>query len=224
MPVESQSYRLTLRGKPVGTHVLKSEAKGDLTHLEGKLLLQGSLGSGTILQMSRAHRHDFASRSFREVTDERNENRIFELEFSSAQGLVIATRGRDRSEMPYLRPYRDPLSMLREIRFLPADQELTRIPMLGKDVQVRLVGEIDLETALGVRKARAYVLHPGRSYVYVDVRPPHVILKLTQRLDEHLVDAVLIRTAQEAEMTEWKVPSQKRSKRRRNRRRRRNRS
>lgn len=220
MAVESHSYRLTLRGKPVGSHVLKAETKGELVHLEGKLLLQGSLGAGTILQMSRASRHDFVSRTFREVTDLRNENRVFEVEFSTQQGLVVAHRDRDRAEMPYLRPYRDPLSMLHEIRFLPAGAELTRIPMIGKDVQARLVGEVEVESVFGVRTARAYVLHPGRSYVYVDTKLPHSILKLTQRLDEHLVDAVLIRTAQEAEMTAWQEPSRKRSKRRRRGRRR----
>ena len=221
MAVESHSYRLTLRGKPVGTHVLKSESRGDVAHLEGKLLLQGSLGAGTILQMSRCHRHAFVSQSFREITDIRNESRTFEVEFRTAQGLVVASRGSDRAEIPYLRPYRDPLSMLHQIRFLPPRTELERIPMIGKDVQARLVDEVELDTIYGPRTARAYVLHPGRSYVYVDVQPPHVILKLTQRLDEHLVDAVLVRTAQEAEMTAWKEPTQKRSKRRRRNRRRR---
>lgn len=221
MPVESQSYRLTLRGKPVGTHVLKSENKGSVANLEAKLLLQGSLGAGTILQMSRAHRHTFTSHGFREVTDVRNEQRVFELEFSEAKGLVVATRGRDTAEVPLLKPYRDPLSMLQEIRFLPADAELVRIPMLGKDVQARLVDEIELDTVFGPRRARAWLLHPGRSYVYVDTTPPHVILKLTQRLDEHLVDATLVRTAQEAEMTAWKDAATQRTKRRRRGRRRR---
>ena len=221
MAVESHSYRLTLRGKPVGTHVLKTEPKGDQTWLEGKLLLQGGLGAGTILQMSRCDRREFVSRSFREVTDIRNESRVFEVEFETSRGLVVATRGRERSEIPYLRPYRDPLSMLHELRYLPPDAELVRIPMLGKDVQARLVDEIELESVFGMRRARAYVLHPGRSYVYVDAAPPHAILKLTQRLDEHLVDAVLVRMAQEAEMTAWKEPTRKRGKRRRRGRRRR---
>lgn len=215
MAVESQSYRLTLRGKPVGTHVLKSETKGGVTHLEGKLLLQGSLGAGTILQMSRSNRHTFTSHSFREVTDVRNEQRVYEVEFQEPRGLVVATRGKDRAEVPLLRPYRDPLSMLQEIRFLPAGTEVATIPMLGKDVQVRLVDEIELETVFGPRRARAWLLYPGRSYVYVDTTPPHAILKLTQRLDEHLVDATLVRTAQEAEMTAWKEPSRKGGKRRR---------
>lgn len=223
MPVETQSYRLTLRGKPVGTHVLKSEAKGGTVFLEGKLLLQGSIGSGTILQMSRSDRHAFASQSFREVMDVRNENRIFELEFSQKKGLVIATRGRERAEVPYLLPYRDPLSMLHELRFLPPDAELTRIPMLGKEVQARLVDEVELETVFGMRRARAFLLYPGRSYVYVDTKPPHVILKLTQRLDEHLVDATLVRTAQEAEMTAWAEPTAKKQGKRRRRGRRRKR-
>jgi hypothetical protein len=220
MLVETQSYRLTLRGKPVGTHVLKNQAKGNVSFLEGKMLLQGSLGSGTILQMSQSRRHDFASRSFREVNEAASETRVFELEFSEQQGLVIATRGRERAEVPYFLPFRDPLSMLHEIRFLSSDQELVRIPMLGKDVQARLVDVVELETVFGPRQARAYLLHPGRSYVYVDTKPPHVILRLTQRLDEHLVDATLVRTAQEAEMTAWSVAPEKRGKRRRRSRRR----
>lgn len=223
MPVETQSYRLTLRGKPVGTHVLKNEARGNTSFLEGKLLLQGSLGAGTILQMSQCQRHDFSSRSFREVMDARNETRVFELEFSETQGLVIATRGRERAEVPYFLPYRDPLSMLHEIRFLPQDRELARIPMLGKEVQAQLVDEVELETVFGPRRARAYLLYPGKSYVYVDTKPPHVILKLTQRLDEHLVDATLVRTAQEAEMTAWAEESGNRGGQRRGKRRRRGR-
>lgn len=221
MAVESQSYRLSLRGKPVGTHVLKREAKGNVAYLEGKILLQGSLGAGTILQMSRSDRHSFVSHSFREVTEGRNETRVFEVEFSEKQGLVIATRGRERAELPYLRAYRDPLSMLQQLRFLPVDTELVRIPMLGKDVQARLVDVVELESVFGPRRARAYILHPGRSYVYVDAEPPHVILKLTQRLDEHLVDVVLVRTAHEAEMTAWQEQGPKRTRRRRRNRRRR---
>lgn len=221
MQVETQSYRLSLRGKPVGTHILKSETKGSVTFLEGKMLLQGSLGAGTILQMSRSQRDGFASMSFREVTDQRNESRVFEVEFDERRGLVVATRGRERAEIPYVRPFRDPLSMLHELRLADADAEVIRIPMIGKDVLARQIDEVSLDTVFGQRSARVYLLTPGRSYVYVDAKPPHAILKLTQRLDEHLVDAILVRTAQEAEMTEWSTSSRRRSKKRRRGRRRR---
>lgn len=200
MSVEVCSYRLTMRGKPVGTHVLKTESKGRVTRMEGTSHFQGGLGTMSVVQSSRSSASSHHSLRFREETKERSENRTFDVAFDEGRGLVRATRGpRDVAETPYLRPYRDPLSLLNEIRNLGANGALN-IAMLGKDVSVQYVGEVDLTTALGAKRARAYLLHPGQSVVYVDVESPHTILKLTQRLADGHVDALLVRVASEASL------------------------
>jgi|SRR5690606_29952450 len=200
MSVEVCSYRLTMRGKPVGTHVLKTENKGRFTRMEGKANFQGGLGNLSVAQSSRSSSETHHSLRFREQTQERAENRTFDVAFDEALGLVRASRGpRDVAETPYLRPYRDPLSLLNEIRNL-GDRGALNVAMLGKDVSVQFVGEVDLSTSLGAKRARAYVLHPGQSVVYVDVQSPHTILKLTQRLADGLVDALLVKVASEASL------------------------
>ena len=190
--VETQTYRLTLRGKPVGTHVLMERAQGRTLHLEGALSLSGSL------------RNRYLSFAFREITESRSESRTFDVDFDHGSGLVRASRGsRDRAEIPYLRPLRDPLSMLREVRSLDSEVEQQRIPMLGKDVVATFAGTMDMDTIFGPRTGRVFHLHPGGSYVIVDAEPPHAILRLTQRLDEHRIDATLVKVDHGGEMTSW---------------------
>ena len=87
--------------------------------------------------------------------------------------------------------------MLAEVRRL-GDSSATEIAMLGKDVVVQFLGAVDLNTALGDRKANAYLLHPGNSVVYVDAQAPHAILKLTQRLPDGHLDALIVSIASEA--------------------------
>src|SRR5690606_10931340 len=65
---------------------------------------------------------------------------------------------------------------------------------------VQYVGEVDLATAIGNRRARAYLMQPGHSVVYVDTQAPHPILKLTQRLPEGHLDALIVSIASEATM------------------------
>lgn len=197
MSVEVCSYRLTMRGKPVGTHVIKTENKGKFTRMEGKSHFQGGLGNLSIAQSSRSSTDAHYSVRFREETQERSESRTFDVHFDDTRGVVRASRGpRDVAETPYLRPYRDPLSLLNEIRNL-GDSGAHNVAMLGKDVSVQYVGEVDLSTSLGHKRARAYLLHPGQSVVYVDVNSPYTILKLTQRVAEGHVDALLVRVASE---------------------------
>jgi len=200
MPVEVCSYRLSLRGKPVGTHVLKTEGLGRHTQLEGRASFQGSLGAATITQRSRCHSQRHFSLRFREEIQERSEQRSFDVSFDAQRGLVTAAKGqRDVATAPYLRSYRDPLSLLFEIRSLGAS-ESTHVPMLGKDVHVQLAGEVELETAMGLRRAWAYLLHPGQSVVYVDIEAPHLMLKLSQRLAEGQLEALLVKVGSEASL------------------------
>lgn len=197
MSVEVCSYRLTMRGKPVGTHTLKTENKGRFTRMEGKSSFQGGLGNLTVTQSSRSSSDFHHSLRFREETQERSDKRTFDVAFDEASGIVRASRGpRDVAETPYLRPYRDPLSLLNEVRNL-GDKGVMNVAMLGKDVSVQYVGEVNLSTSIGDKRARAYVLHPGQSVVYVDVQSPYTILKLTQRLADGHVDALLVRVASE---------------------------
>ena len=222
MPVEVCSYRLTLRGAPVGTHVLRTERKGQTAHLEGRLMLQGSLGQLTTTQTSRFHQGRKLSLGFREDTERRGEKRRYDVVFDPGQGLVKASRGQgDEATMPYIRPYRDPLGLLYELRSLEPGTEPVRFPMLGKDVTAIHLGTTELDTALGERTAHAYKLHPGPAYVYIDSEDPHTILQMSQRVDGQILDALLVKVAQEDAMPvrEAERPRSGRKRRRRRRRR-----
>jgi hypothetical protein len=202
MPVEVCSYRLTHKGKAVGNHELKVLRSHRVTLLEGKAMFQGSLGTATVVQRSRCRPGGAVSLHFREETSERSGQRSFDVVFDAEQGLVTASRGREQATSPYLLPYRDPLSLLFELRALSGEEHVV-VPMLGKDVTVQRAGEVELDTALGSRSAAAYVLHPGGSAVYVDREPPHLVLKMTQRLSDGNLDAVLVKVAEETEMEDW---------------------
>ncbi|MFA5567927.1 MAG: hypothetical protein WC972_04685 [Trueperaceae bacterium] len=198
MSVEVMSFRLTYRGKPAGTQVLKTEEQGRHAQLEGRSQFSGPLGNATVVQRSRSHAQHFFSLRYLEETQERNDNRAFDVTFDAQTGLVTAAKGsKDQASMPYVLPFRDPLGLLRELRNMDEPTEPAEVPMLGKNVSVQFAGTVELDTALGKKRARAYLLHPGQSVVYVDVEAPHYILKLTQRLAEGHVDALLVRVASE---------------------------
>lgn len=224
MAIEVCSYRLTLRGKPAGSEVLRTHHRGRTTHLEARLLLQGGRGQIATTQQSQLHRNKLFSYRFLEITDHRGVRRSFEVIFDRQSGLVKGIINfRDRATVPYLKSYRDPLSLLHQIRNLDDAEEIRRIPLLGKDVTVKSLGVTPLDTTLGKREARAYLLYPGGSYVYVDTTPPHLILELRQRLDGHYLDAQLVKIEQEHKELVWESsstrPPRQRSARRRRRRR-----
>jgi len=197
MSVEVVSYRLTYRGKPAGTQVIKTEVVGKVRRMEARAAFQGPLGNATVLQRSRSSAQEHHSLGFREETQERDGRRVFDVTFDARSGLVKATTGpKDVATVPYVRPYRDPLSLLGEVREL-AGAGAHGVAMLGKDVTVQAAGEVDLRTALGERRAWAYLLHPGGSVVYVDTAPPHTILKLVQRLPEGSLESLLVSVASE---------------------------
>lgn len=199
-PVEVVSYRLSHRGKPVGSQTIKTADLGRHTQLEVRSQFQGGFGVGTVVQRSRCHAQGVSLR-FLEETQDRSESRKFDVTFDAPQGLVTASKGsKDNAQMPYLLPYRDPVSLLHEIRQLGVLESPYRVPMLGKEVTVQFAGEVELDTVLGKRMARAYLLHPGLSVVYVDIEEPRTILKLTQRLPDGQLDALLVKVASEASM------------------------
>jgi hypothetical protein len=197
------NYRLNLRGKPIGSHILSTSQRGRLNFLEAKFTLQGQLGNVVITQRSKSHRVNFHSLSFQEDTAGKGENRSFNVTFDLESGLIKAHKsGNDVATMPYIRPYLDPLGLLYAIRQLAPEQERWRVPMVGKDVVVDRMRTTSLETVLGPRQAYEYQLHPGGSFVYVDVQEPHLILMLSQRIDGQLLDAVLARVDQEADTSQ----------------------
>jgi hypothetical protein len=206
MPTEICSYRLSLRGKPIGSYVMSTSVRGRLVFLEAKLTLQGSMGNVSVSQRSKCHRFEFYSLSFQEETLSKGETRQFSMQFDAETGLVRANKSGDVSDMPYTRPFLDPLALLYRIRHLGVETTQTRVPMIGKDVVVERIQASDLNTvelitALGKRAAHEYQLHPGGSYVYVDAAEPHHLLMLSQRVDGQLMDALLVRVDEEADTT-----------------------
>jgi hypothetical protein len=162
-------------------------------------MLQGSLGHTITTQKSRIDRSSFHSFHYKETSTQRNQKRNFEVTFDQRNGLVTAVAGKnDRASVPYIRPFRDPLGLLHEVRHLDSATDMVRVPLLGKDVVVQTVGEMNLDTVLGERKAYVYNLHPGNSYLYVDAEEPFPILKMTQRLADFLIDVLLVNLSHEA--------------------------
>ncbi len=202
MAVEVLNFELTQRGSVVGAHALRTELRGGTVHMEGRLRLEGPLGRATITQQSRSHVRQHHSLSFREEQQKRGDNRTFELQFDRGSGLVKANAsGSAAASQPLIRPYRDPLAMLQEIRSMPAETQHHVIPMLGKDVQVSLVTSLTLETPIGPREARIYRLFPGGSLLWIAEDEPHLILRMQQRIQGSPIEAVLTGVVSEAGST-----------------------
>lgn len=225
--VEVHSYRLEVQGAAAGRHVLRTRDEARQTRLEAELHLEGPLPPATVVQLSRCHSESMTSHEFRERTRDRQGERETRIDFDRDAGLVRMRRGDDDSaETPYLVPFRDPLSMLLEIRRCGRLETPLRIPMLGKTVLARPLGEVDLETDLGRKRALAYLVQPGGSWVWVDLDPPHAILKLSQRLPDGRLDALLVSIGSETDLPGWTSAEgggKRRSSRKRRRRRRRGR-
>ena len=225
MATEVLNFELTQRGSVVGSQQLRTELRGGTVHMEARLQLSGALGRSTIRQHSRSHVRQHHSLAFREEQQKRGDNRVYELQFDRSSGLVkVSATGSRAAEQPLIRPYRDPLAMLHEIRQLdPATTELT-IPMLGKDVHVQFMTVTTLETAVGPREARVYRLYPGGSLLWIGVDPSMLLLRMQQRTDGAPIEAVLTGVASEAggrEPARRTQQSGRRSRSRRGRRRRR---
>ncbi len=204
MAVEILSYALSLGAKAVGSQVIKTTVTPRVTTLECRALFQGVLGSHSVDQSSRLLTGSGESLRFSETTEAKGDKHTYELTFDVRSGLVKATRQVgtqvERTEVPYLRPYSDPLGLLHILRGLAHGSALAkRVPLLGKDVVIESLGEWALATTNGERATYGYVLRPGLSYVYVDARPPHAALRLVQPTQYGRVEASLIRALQEDE-------------------------
>jgi hypothetical protein len=201
--VEVLDYRLEVRGVAAGRQSVRSKDEGRHVRMEVEATFEGPLPAAKVVQLSRFHRSSHASYEFRETTRDRSGERRLRVVFDGRDGLVTLERGEDRASAPYVEPFRDPLSMLRELREAPRDADRIRMPMLGKTVEARALGEVELETPLGTKRAHAYQLFPGGSWVWIDAESPHAILRMRQRTDEALVDAILVGTAQDTKLTAW---------------------
>ena len=214
MTVEACHYRLSLHGKPVGNHTLSTGYRGRTALLSSKMMLQSRFQNATVTQHSKVHRDQFFSFAFEEKTVAASETRNFKLEFDLEEGLVRAKRGNETATTPYIQAFEDPLGLLYHIRNMGEESTL-RVPMLGKDVVVERIGDMRLETALGEKQARVYVLQPGGSHVYIDSEAPHPILMLRQRFDGQHLDALIVRIDEEVD--EPRKASKRRRRRRRER-------
>lgn len=224
MAVELCHYRLALRGKPVGSQFLSVEERGAAALLDAHLALQGSLGNADVRQRSKTHRQQFFSFAFEEETRSSSGRQSFSVTFDAEAGLVRASRGGgDQAAVPYVQAFEDPLGLLYHLRQLGPEAARLRVPMLGKEVLVERLGDTELETALGPRRAYAYLLQPGGSYVYVDQQAPHLILQLAQRLEGQLLEAFLVRVDEEAARPQPEEKENRRPRRRRSGRQRRRR-
>lgn len=213
MAVEVATYRYVLRGKPVGTHIVKREPIGRYVQLEARSQFQGIFGNLTTVQRSRAHSRAHFSTRYEETNEVRREKRNFEMSFDIVKGLVSASKGpRDVAEMPYVLPYRDPLSLLNELRN-PDIPDLYRIPMVGKEVVVRVRGTTTIETIFGDTECVVYQLLPGPSYVYVMANEPHHIVKLMQPSAEGVLEVLLQKLGQEARSTQQEASPRNRRQR-----------
>ena len=217
MQAEVCSYRLTYRGKPIGSQTLSTHHQGRLAFLESKLMMQGPLGTASVTQKSKLNRQFFESISFSEDSQEQGSRRTFQVLFDREAGLIKASKGSDKSSVPLIRPVLDPLALLYRVRYLK-DKALLRVPMLGKDAVVEHLMDTTLETNLGEKEASVYKLHPGDSLIYVEKASPQLILMMTQRFDGQSVDANIVKLSHEA-VRNTPQRSNKRSNRRPKRRR-----
>ena len=193
MSVEVSTYRLTLRGNTIGTNVVWTQTQNQTTNLKSRLSLNGRLGRSIIRQHSSCHTNRFFSYSFFETTEKDGNKQLYEVVFDLPSGLVTANRGQnDKATIPYLVPYRDPLSILFEIRnWYNPDGHPRKVPLLGKEVKVIPKGTTKLKTYSGEKTAWVYSLHPGNSRVYVGTEKPHLILHLTQQMTDLNIESSL---------------------------------
>ncbi len=200
MTVESCMYSLSIGDKAVGTQVLRTAVTERTTSLEARAQWQGVFGQQSLTQTSQLSTRTGESLRFSEEGDAKGDKHLFEIVFDAQTGLVRATRRSgsqlEKAEVPYLRPYSDPLGLLHTLRHNLSATPL-RIPMLGKDVVAERLVDTEVETGLGRRAAHTFVLYPGPSYVYIEVAEPHTILRLLQPTAHGMLEAYLTQVVYE---------------------------
>ncbi len=218
--VEVLEYRFEVRGAPAGGQVVRTRARKDDVHLEVDATFDAPVGDARVRQLSRSDPRDHHSHEFVETTKDRSGDRKVRIAFDADQGLVTLDRGDDRADVPYLEPFRDPLSMLHELRHADPARTLLRIPMLGNAVEAHLLETTEVATDLGPILARSYQLVPGGSRVWVEDAEPHRIVKVRQRTPTGALDAILVREESDTRLPGWDAESGSGRKRGRRRRRR----
>ncbi|MEM7734529.1 MAG: hypothetical protein AAF267_01960 [Deinococcota bacterium] len=209
MSKEVCEYRVSLRGRPVGSYRLTSLRKHNTVILEAQLDLQGPLGRKSVHQSSTIQQDSWVSLEFVETYRNGAETRTFEVIFDQNTGMVTARRGsRDQASVPYIQAYRDPLSIFYELR--QTASERLHMPLVGKDVVLEHVSDVTLETSLGPKRALVYSCQPGGNYIYIEDNQDRAILKLSQRMDGQMLEASLVKVSYEAESRTSERPTRKR--------------
>lgn len=213
MSIEGLTFRLHARGRPAGRLLLNTGLQRDQAVMEARLQLQGVLGTSTIVQLSRSEAASHRSLRWRESHEGKNDPPPFEVRFDRESGAIAASRGRgDKASLPYLLDYRDPLSMIRELRERTAavvrgEAEAPELPwtlpLLGHPVHVVAIRDGVLENRGEERRVRSYTLQPGGSVVVIELAPPFAPVRLLQRLAEGSLEATLVEIGTASSMAGW---------------------
>ena len=213
MSIEGLTFRLNARGRPAGRLLINTGIKREHALMEARLQLQGALGNSTIVQLSRSDAATHRSLRWHESHEGRSDPPPFEVRFDAESGAIVASRGRsDKASAPYLLDYRDPLSMIRELRERTAAAvrdgatlpELPwTLPLLGHPVHVVAIRDGVLESRGEERRVRSYTLQPGGSLIVVELSPPFAPVRMLQRLTDGALEATLIEIASPSSMAGW---------------------
>ena len=159
------------------------------------MMLQGSLGTTTIQQSSKTHRNYFYSINFQELTNGPGQNRKYTVKYDKNNGLIKASRSaNDKSEIAAISPFVDPIGLLYQVRHLDQTKKRFIIPMIGKNVIIEKITQLEIDTALGKKLSNVYKIHPGKNLLYVDTEKPHYILAMTQFIGNKFLDSFIVKT------------------------------
>lgn len=127
---------------------------------------------------------------------ESNGARVMEVEFSTEDGLVTVSQGKDDFAIPYLTPMHDPLSLILAVGGLDiAVGQVERFTLVGGRAYVERLPDQTLETGgAEAQSVRVYRLRPGLSLLYFNQEGYPV--RLTQKVGEHVFEADLVQVQQ----------------------------
>lgn len=229
VPVDVHTYKFDVRGQRCGQQVVRSDVRDGIAYLESEAKFEAPLSQATVKQLSRCDAADGTSFEYVESSASREGEHKIHVTFGDDDGLVTYRVGRDEASLPYLQPFRDPLSVIWALRRqdLAAEDlgDRIRVPMLGSFAEAHRIGTGPLDTELGRKDAIQFQIFPGGTRIWVDADPPHVVLAVRQRWSDGWMSATLTSVAREGKLSIWSSPLaptvERKSTRKRKRRRRR---